>query len=79
MSDKCQACGIKFDQYLPGVIVIEGTSPPYKLCNNCVEQLVNHRLRPQQYRSLIKAGHTSTEYYLNDGFYTDEGFPLQPK
>ena len=71
----CEACGINTN-----CILQVRPKEVYKICLNCLSDLVNVRLSPEQFFSLIKNKHNATEFYLHDDFYDSEtGEGLQPQ
>ena len=54
-------------------------SKVYKLCANCIYNLINLNLDTEQFANLLKNGHKAEEFYLHSDFYDEEGVALQPK
>jgi hypothetical protein len=73
----CQACKDHENQ-----VVLSDASKnpdkPYKLCQNCLGQLVNLSLTKKQYKNLLKSGHSPREFLIHDDFYDEDGKALQP-
>ena len=55
-----------------------GDEKTYKLCANCLFQLVAYSLSPEQYRNLLLNGHSPHEFYIHEDFYDDDGNAMQP-
>lgn len=51
----------------------------YKICMNCHSDLTNLRLNKEQFKSLIKNGHITSEFLLHSDFYDKNGKALQPQ
>lgn len=77
--NKCEAC----EERRQSVELIDkGFESPdvsYKICNNCLFNLVNTRLSPKQFKNLLKNGHDVNEFYLHSDFYEEDGTATQPK
>jgi len=50
----------------------------YKLCLNCLVDLVNLKLTKTQFKNLLKKKHSKQEFYLHSDFYDKDGTALQP-
>ena len=48
----------------------------YKVCPNCLLHLTTFSLRPNEFKNLLKNGHTIEEILLNDTFYNENGESL---
>lgn len=78
---KCEAC-----EKAPQTNILKenpdlftDTKKDYRICSNCLFDLINLSLTKEQYRNLLENGHNRSEFYLHDDFYDDEGNVLQPK
>ena len=50
----------------------------YFLCKNCEMDFVNIALSKEQFKALLKHGHTTKEFMLHGDYYDEEGTALQP-
>ena len=48
----------------------------YKVCPNCLLHLTTFSLCPNEFKNLLKNGHTIEEILLNDTFYNENGESL---
>jgi len=71
---KCESC----EDFPVTVEMTDIGTTTYKICNNCLFELVNHALTNQHFKNLLKNGHSSSEYYLHDDFYDEDGNAIQP-
>jgi hypothetical protein len=72
----CQGCGNEVQHILKDAH--PDPTPDYLLCSNCLAHLITLDLTKKQFKNLIKAGHTTREFYLHRDFYDLEGNALQP-
>ena len=72
---QCQAC--ENGQYQAELILV-GENSPYKLCMNCLHDLNELNLSPEQFKNLLANGHSNTEFLLHNDFYDEDGDALQP-
>jgi len=49
----------------------------YKICHNCIFELINLNLSKEHFFNLLKNGHKDNEFYLHDDFYDKNGKALQ--
>jgi hypothetical protein len=81
---ECEACKIfapqwELTDYPPGNY-FNGCKKPYKVCSNCLSNLVNLSLSPKQFNNLIQSGHGLNEHLLHEDFYdSGTGVALQPR
>jgi hypothetical protein len=73
----CQCCGREVQWVLKDAY--PDPAPDYVVCTNCLTRLTMLDLTKKQFKNLIKAGHSTTEYYLHNDFYDDMGNALQPR
>lgn len=71
----CQACE---ENHVQAVLKSTHERHPYKVCQNCLFNLVNHRLTRVQFKNLLKNGHKEEEFMLHSDFYDERGKALQP-
>lgn len=76
---ECQACEERPAQVELKDINDGSEEKPYELCHNCLIELVNLELNQQQFRSLIRHGHSVNEFLLHSDFYDERGRALQPR
>ena len=70
---KCQCeCGNE------STTILVNYNEAYHLCANCVFDLINLNLKPEQFKALLRNGHSNTEFYLHSDFYDEDGNALQP-
>ena len=74
----CEAC-LKFE-YQYTIQPKQGGYPPYKLCANCMTNLVMLSLAPHEFLNLIKNDpDRKWEFWLHDDFYDpNTGHAYQP-
>ena len=80
MNEKCQICGKHEVQWeLKSTLGDESERDPiYKICSNCLDNLVNRNLSQKQFKNILKNGHSDNEYLLHEDFYDEDGNALQP-
>ena len=71
---KCEACG---EREQSCELNLKREHKPYKLCLNCLWDLVNHKLTSEQYFNLLKNNHKSKEFMIHSCYYDDEGYQMQ--
>ena len=73
--DKCEACN-KF--YVQWILTKPQNKDTYKVCSNCLIDLVGNRLSKEQFFNLLKNGHNKSEFLLCGDFYDNDGSYWQP-
>lgn len=73
--ESCEECNAQCELKIKGSH-LEST---YKLCLNCLGELINLNLTKKQFKNLLKNGHNENEFYLHEDFYDCFGNALQPK
>lgn len=53
------------------------TGEIYNVCSNCLHKLTSLSLSKTQFNNLLKNGHTTDEFLLNDDYYDIDGDKLQ--
>ena len=64
---------------LKDVYVGEHGAKTYKLCANCLDELIHLALSQKHYKNLLKNGHDADEYFIHSDFYDEDGNALQPR
>lgn len=76
MMKKCEACEINMAK----AKLVICSKIKYYLCLNCLLNFVTVSLSKDNFKNLIKNGHSVDEFYLHDDFYDAEtGEALQSK
>lgn len=73
---KCECCKKTEHQWVLTDTLDDSVS--YFVCSNCLPALVSYNLSKKQFRHLIKAGHSMSEFLLHEDFYDEDGTALQP-
>lgn len=76
--DKCESCDAEYPWPTLVTLVMIGEAIKYKICLTCLQKLVTYSLSPENYKNLLKAGHSVDEFYLHGDFYDEAGNALQP-
>jgi len=74
---RCESC----NENAAALIITDLRSgKAYRVCHNCIIELVNVSLTPEHFFNMLKAGHSKHEFWLHDDFYDwNIGEALQPK
>jgi len=75
MKKNCEACK-RFEVQWELVDKV-GNDKPYKVCSNCLLELVGHALNKNQFKNLLKSSHKEGEFLLHSDFYDEKGNALQ--
>ena len=76
---KCEICK-RFDEQWELKDTLRTNGVSYHVCSNCLVGLVNLELKPEEFKQILKSGHTVEEYLLHEDFYDeDTGEALQPR
>lgn len=75
MEKKCEACD---KEYISVVMnELKTDEETYVVCANCLISLVCRDLSSEQYKNLLKNGHSAEEFLLHSDFYDEDGNALQ--
>lgn len=72
---KCEACeGHNYSWTLS-----DNYGVTYKVCTNCLLDLVETAMSKKQFKNMLKNGHSDNEFLLHGDFYDNRGNAEQPK
>lgn len=78
--DRCECCGggaqVKHIDLCYCKVYEKDVS--YVFCRNCETDFVLLNLSPEQFRNLIKNGHSQKEFMLHSDVYDEDGIAQQP-